>query len=110
MVGDNPEVAAALRFIAEHSHEGIQVADVAKHVSIAVRTLERHFRAALGRTMSEEIGRLRLERAKRLLVESKESIKQVSHHCGFMNVKHFYKIFHAAEGITPKAYRNIRVE
>jgi LacI family transcriptional regulator len=67
-------VAAALRFIAEHSHEDIRVDDVAKHVRATVRSLERYFRAATGRTMTEEIARLRLERAKRLLVESKEPI------------------------------------
>jgi len=63
-------VAAALRFIAAYSHEGIRVDDVAKHVRATVRSLERHVRAATGRTMTEEIARLRMERAKRLLVES----------------------------------------
>ena len=75
---DDPLVTAALRFIAEHSHEGIRAEDVACHVNATERSLRRHFLAALGCTVMEEIARLRLERAKRLLVESDESIKEMA--------------------------------
>jgi LacI family transcriptional regulator len=105
---DHPQVAAALRYIAEHSHEGIHVDNVATHVGATVRSLERYFRAVLGRTMSEEIGRLRMERAKRLLVESDQQIKHLALECGFENVKHFYKVFHAVEGVSPNKFRRQR--
>jgi LacI family transcriptional regulator len=104
-VVDDPLVAAALRFIAEHSHEGISVDDVARHVHATVRSLRRHFHAATGRTMMDEIARLRLERAKRLLVESSEPIYHLALACGFEDVKHFHKVFRAAEGTTPREYR-----
>ena len=107
-VVDNPLVADALRFIAEHSHQGIQVDDVAKYVHSTVRSLSRHFRAALGRTMKEEIGRLRLERAKRLLVESDESVKQVASDCGYDNISYFQTTFLRAERVTPGEYRRQR--
>ena len=61
---ENESVAAALKFIAEHSHERITVADVAEHACAAVRSLERHFRSVLGRTIKDEVTRLRMERAK----------------------------------------------
>ena len=104
-VVDDPLVAAALRFIANHSHEGIRVDDVARHVHATVRSLSRHFLAATGRTMIDEISRLRLERAKRLLVESKEPVYRVAGTCGFEDVKHFHKVFRAAEGMTPRQFR-----
>jgi LacI family transcriptional regulator len=107
-VVDDPPVAAALRFIAGHSHEGIRVDDVAGHGHVALRTLERRFRAATGRTMTDEIARLRLERAKRLLVESDEPIKSLARDCGFADVKHFHKVFRAAEGTTPGKFRRLR--
>ena len=107
-VVNNPLVAAALRFIAEHSHEGIRVEDVAAHARATVRSLERHFREALGRTMMDEIARLRLERAKRLLVESDEPIKHVANNCGFGTLRHFHWAFLQAEGMTPGEYRRQR--
>lgn len=105
-VMENPTVVAALRYISDHSHTDIRVESVADYVHTTVRSLERHFRATMGRTMSEEITRLRLERAKRLLKESDELIKNVAYQCGFRNVKHFHKMFHAAEGTTPNEFRH----
>jgi len=104
LVGD-PMVAEALRFIAEHSHEGIRVTDVARHINAAVRSLERNFRAVLGRTIKEEINRLRLDRAKRLLVETTEPIKYVARTCGFASATYYHQVFMQAEGLTPIAYR-----
>lgn len=105
---DDPVIAAALRFVAAHSHEGIHVADVARHAHLTVRTMERRFKAATGRTVSDEIARLRLERAKRLLVESKEPIKYLAFACGFSDAAYFHRVFLRFEGMTPRAYRELR--
>ena len=107
-VVDNPVVAAALRFIAAHSHEGIRGEDVAGHVHVTERSLRRYFLVALGRTMTEEIARLRLERAKRLLVESDEPIKQTAHDCGLTDAAYFHRVFLQAEGPTPGEFRRRR--
>ncbi len=107
-VVDHPLVAAALRFIVENSHKGIRVDDVAGHVHTSLRSLERHFRKATGRTMTEEIARLRLERAKRLLVESDEPIKQLASDCGFSDPAYFHRVFLQGEGISPGEYRRRR--
>ncbi len=105
---DNPRVAAALRFIAENGHNCIHVDDVAQHVHTTVRTLERHFRETTGRTMTEEITRLRLERAKRLLVQSDEPIKQVASDCGFSDATYFHRVFLQAEKMSPGEFRRQR--
>lgn len=102
----DPLVISALRYISEHCHTELRVEAVARHAHASVRSLERHFRQAMGRTMSEEITRLRLERAKRLLRESDTLVKNVAHQCGFKDVKHFHKMFQAAEGTTPGEFRN----
>lgn len=106
---DNETVADALRFIAEHSHEKISVGDVALHACAAVRSLERHFRAVLGRTVKDEITRLRMERAKRLLVEVDEPIKFIARSCGFSGATYFHEAFIKSEGVTPVAYRRLHV-
>jgi LacI family transcriptional regulator len=101
----HPVVRQALTFIAEHSHEGIRVDDVVRHVGVAVRSLERYFGESLGRTMTEEIARLRLERATRLLVEGDEPIKQVARACGYGDANYFHKVFINAHGVSPREYR-----
>jgi len=108
-VADDPLVAAALRFITEQSHNSIHVDDVAKHVHSSVRSLERHFQEAMGRTMSEEIIRLRLERAKRLLIQSKEPIRQVASDCGFSDAAYFHRVFMQVEKMSPREFRQSKL-
>jgi len=64
---DDPDVAAAVRFIAARAAEPIDVEDVARAVAVGRRALERRFRAALGRSPHDEIQRAHVGRASRLL-------------------------------------------
>src|SRR5262249_14821288 len=75
---DDPEVVAVARYIRERSHLALRVADVLKVVPVGRRSLERRFRGALGRGIWEEIQRVHLERAKRLLAETNLPIKAVA--------------------------------
>ena len=98
-------VGRALRFMSENGHLRIQVNHVADAVSTHRRTLERRFRDSLGRSIAEEIVRLRIERAKRRLVETDAAMKDVAEGAGFRSADHFYKVFARAEGIPPSEYR-----
>ncbi len=105
---NDPLIAAALRFIAEHSHEPIRVGDVAAGIHVERRTLERRFRASLGRSIAREIARLRVERLKRRLVESNTPIKHLARENGFGNTTQMCAVFRRVEGISPSAYRRSR--
>jgi len=105
---DDPLVNRALRFIAEHGHERIQVGTVARKISTNRRTLERRFHASLGRSVAEEITRLRMERVKRRLVETDEPLKAVASAAGFTSAQQLYKTFLRVEGVSPKQYRQQR--
>ena len=98
-------VAAALRFIADHIHEPIGVPDVAAAVSTSRPTLNLRFRKHLGRPIAAEIRRLRLERAKRELAQSDQTIYRIAHDAGFGDAKTFSKIFRREVGMTPREYR-----
>jgi LacI family transcriptional regulator len=103
-----PEVAAALRFIAEHAHEPIRVNDVVQAVHIARRTLEARFRARLGRTLLDEIQRVHLERAKDLLRTTEWPMPRIAAASGFSDAKRFATVFGALEGTTPLKFRQGR--
>jgi LacI family transcriptional regulator len=103
-VGD-PLVARAMRFIAETGHRRIQVKDVAAAAATTRRTLERRFREAMGRSIAGEVTRLRLQRAKRRMVETDASMKDVAMEAGFRTADHFGKVFNRVEGISPSQFR-----
>ena len=107
---DHPKVALALRYIAESANRRIKVNDVVNAVATNRRTLERNFSEFTGRTISQEISRMRIERAKRLMMESDLSLKELSAELGYRNSDHFYKSFLRAEGQNPSSFRKARIK
>ncbi len=101
----DPHLAAALRFIGDHRGQAIGVEDVLRAVPIARRTLELRFRDLLGRSVLDEIRRVRLERARFLLTSTDLSMPAVAQAAGFGNAKQFATVFAAAEGLSPLRYR-----
>jgi LacI family transcriptional regulator len=76
---EDPVMSAALEFIAANSqrHE-IGTEDVAHAVSIGLRNLQRQFREYLDRPIIAEIQRVRIERPKRELAQSKRTIHEIA--------------------------------
>jgi len=102
---DDPLVANALRFISENGQDRVQVDDVVLASGTNRRTLERKFRASMGCSIAEEISRLRIERSKRLMMETDASFKSLAVDLGFRNADHFCKVFSRIEKMTPSHYR-----
>ena len=51
----------------------------------------------MGRSIAEEISRLRIERSKRLMMETDASLKSLAVDLGFRNADHFCKVFSRIE-------------
>jgi LacI family transcriptional regulator len=69
------------------------------------RTAETIFRRETGRTLHEEITRLRLKRALDLLTRSQDTLSFIAADCGFANASHLCRLFKAVYGKTPSAFR-----
>lgn len=98
-------VKTALRFIADNVHRNIQVLDIVEHVPIARRSLEIRFKKAMGRSIMDEINRLRILNAKRMLIESNLKINKLHEIVGFSTPLHMRRIFSKHTGMTPGQYR-----
>jgi LacI family transcriptional regulator len=98
-------VAAALRFMRANASSGISVGDVVRHVLVSRSSLERRFKAVLGRTPSVEIRRIQIQRAKELLAETTLTLAAVARRSGFESRNYFSEVFRKAVGMTPGKYR-----
>jgi len=105
---DDDVVSQALRFIAEECSRPIKVRDVVAHVPLSWRSLERRFHECRGTTIDQELRRFRIERAKRLLVETRMLIKQVAEASGFANTRRLCEVFKRTVGVSPRQYRQQR--
>lgn len=102
---DDPDVAAAVRFIRENAWSGINVADVLRQVPVTRRMLEHRFRRILGRTPHQEITRLRIDRVKQLLIETDLPLSEIADRTGYQHDEYLSVAFRKATGIPPSRFR-----
>ncbi len=102
---DDREVAHVVRFIREQACEGITVEDVVHHAPFSRSVLQRRFRAALGRTVHDEIIRVRVERATELLTETRLPPALIALRAGFKHQEYMGAVFKARLGLTPAQVR-----
>ncbi|MCL2744550.1 MAG: substrate-binding domain-containing protein, partial [Planctomycetaceae bacterium] len=98
-------IAAAVRFIRANATSKISIADVAEAVDMSARSLIRHFRLQLGRTVEQEILKTRMNRAKRLLVETDFALIAIALMVGYSTADYFVQAFRRECGLTPHQYR-----
>jgi transcriptional regulator GlxA family with amidase domain len=98
-------VLAAQRAIAENYAVAAPVEEMVRWSGLAPRTLKRRFRAATSHTPIAYVQRIRVERAKRLLETSDESIEEISWAVGYEDPASFRRLFKRLTGLTPGAYR-----
>lgn len=101
----NSAVSEAVKYIRTHACDPITVTDVLDEVGLSMSKAHRDFKAALGRSVHQEIQRVQMEQVKHLLVTTNQSIKQISYACGFENTKYMSKLFHKLVGQTPSDFR-----
>ncbi len=104
-------VARACEFIwKEAGHQPITVRDVVRRVGSSRRYAEQHFKAAVGRTIMEEIRRVTLERVCGLLTETNLPIGEIGRQCGFQRESHLAFLFRKHHGMTMNQYRRLSRE
>ncbi|HEU6448888.1 MAG TPA: substrate-binding domain-containing protein [Verrucomicrobiae bacterium] len=101
---NHPGLARSLRFMWEHYHEPIQVPDLAKVASMSERSFYMAFKNHLKRSPSDELRRIRIERAKEILSDSDEKMDAVAEMCGFQSANSLWVAFKQATGMSPKQY------
>jgi LacI family transcriptional regulator len=102
---DDPEIGQALRFIRENACNQLSVDDVQRQVRLSRTLLNRRFKKYVGRSPKQEILRVQMETARRLLVISHSTIQSIAEQCGFKEAWYFIAVFRKFAGMTPGVYR-----
>ncbi len=107
VAAEDPHLAKALRFIRDRARGGVSVDEIALSAGLARRALEKRFRKQLGRSILEEIRRVRTDQIARLLVETDLPVAKIADLLGFPDVQHIARYFQADKHLGPVAYRKI---
>lgn len=99
------DVAATAQYIRAHLSEPIAVSDIVRHVAVSRRALERRFMKAFGRTLGDEILRVKIECAASLLLQTDLKVPQVGQKVGLPVYRTFSRKFRQVMRLTPGAFR-----
>jgi transcriptional regulator GlxA family with amidase domain len=90
---------------AEHPEADLSVPALAQRLGRSERQLTRVFRAEVGVAPAEAIEQLRVESARRLLVESERGVEEVAARTGFASAEVMRRAFLRTLHVSPSAYR-----
>ncbi|WP_442485571.1 substrate-binding domain-containing protein [Aeoliella sp. SH292] len=102
---DDPQLRNVVQLIWDRAADGVQVTDLVRAVPMSRRKLEQRFREVLGRTPAEEIRRVKLERARQMIVTTTTSVAAIALSCGFSSGPYLTHAFRKQFGITPSDLR-----
>lgn len=98
-------VRQCARILSERMGEEIRVGDIADELGVSAAYLQRLFRQVHGMTIIDYLNRLRIDRARLLLINTDEPVVDIAMEAGFNNRQHFTRVFTALEGMPPRQYR-----
>jgi transcriptional regulator GlxA family with amidase domain len=102
---DDPRLVRAIRLMEEHVEDTLALSDVAQAAQVSGRQLERLFHKHLQATPIGFYRQLRLDRAHRLLVYSRLSVRNVALATGFSTLAEFSRAFKQKYGKPPSDAR-----
>ncbi|MFE6777449.1 GlxA family transcriptional regulator [Streptomyces sp. NPDC057702] len=104
-IAETAGLEPTVRWLDANPHLPLTLADIAAHARLSIRSLNRRFRDHTGHSPLRYLLRTRLERARRLLEETDETVERVAERAGFSSPESLRRHVRRATGVVPRAYR-----
>ncbi|MBN2294190.1 MAG: helix-turn-helix domain-containing protein [Pirellulales bacterium] len=102
---DDP-LARACTYLAFHLHEPIRLTFLAQYIAkLSPGHLARLFREGHGKSFTEYLRDLRMQRAIKMLIHTRRPISQIATSVGYLDCSRFSRHFSKKYGLSPRAYR-----
>ena len=101
------ELKIPVEFIRHNFHSEISIEQLADVAHLSVSALERRFKKYLAKTPKQFIREIRLEHARRLLIETKLPIAEVAYQSGFADHSYFSRHFKLMFNELPSELRQL---
>lgn len=103
---DSRRVLKVKNFINKNYQDEIRLPQLADIAGMSPSAFSRFFKLHTGRNLTEYIIDIRLGAASRMLVDTSQSISEISFKCGFNNLSNFNRIFKKKKGCSPTEFRD----
>ncbi len=101
----NSKVLTIIELMEANLAEPLSLVEIADHVGLSRRQIERLFRQEMGRSPARYYLEIRLDRARHLLIQSSLPVVEVAVACGFVSASHFSKCYRELYARSPQQER-----
>ncbi len=99
-------VKNAMSYIEANYDHKLTLGEVAEKTYVSQWHLSKLLNRHVGQSFSEILNHVRIEAAKKLLVDPSLRIGDISEQVGFLDLAHFSRVFKKQEGVSANEYRN----
>jgi len=98
-------IQKAFEYMNKNYDKQISLSDLAKLVNMTEVSFSRFIKKRTGISFIDSLNEIRLGHASRILIDTTNSVAEVSYSCGFNNISNFNRLFKKKKGCTPKEFR-----
>ena len=92
----------ARRYIHQHYNQpSLSLAEISEYLGVSPSHFCYQFARETGQTFKEYLTKVRMEEARKLLVDTNLKVYEVSERVGYLNPEHFSRVFKRYTGLTP---------
>ncbi|MFB9053579.1 AraC family transcriptional regulator [Formosa undariae] len=103
---NSDKIKKVYEYIQQNFSRTITLAEISELVNMSPVSFNRFIKKRTGKTFISYINDTRISFASRWLLETDQSIGEISFKCGFNNIANFNRLFKKAKKCTPKEFRN----
>ncbi len=103
--GEPLPISRAKDFVQARASDRVRMRDAAQHVHLSAYYFCKMFKKATRMTFTEYVARVRVEKAKNLLLNPHARVSEVAYASGFQSIPHFNRVFKKYAGMSPTEYR-----
>lgn len=97
--------ANVIQILEKKVHSSVNINDICQQVGYSRGHVCSHFKKETGKTINDYFQFLKIEEAKRLILETNHDFTSISETLGFSNPQYFSRVFHSLTGHTPTHFR-----
>ncbi len=101
----SPYVSMVLSYIDENYNKDLSITQLSKKFKINAAYLGQLFKNETGEMLTNYINKIRVEKAKNMLLTTTLKASAISERVGYQNTNYFYRVFKKLTGVSPSEYR-----
>jgi YesN/AraC family two-component response regulator len=102
---ESPFTKQAKAYVSEHQDNEISLDEMARTLHVSTFYFCKMFKKGTGLSFTDYLGRVRIERAKTLLLDPNRRVSEVAYEVGFGSLTHFNRLFSRIVGKSPTEFR-----